>query len=351
MGEGRPRPRPGDDLRPEDRRPPGSGRHDGQRARHPRAARRRRRPSTSTACSRRMREAVGDPAAAEDAAASTARTTPTSRSLDLEADLARAERLDPASRERFLRELYVDAHKGQQGNWKPKEACKDVEGRAQGGEGRAGSLHEGLGRPPRLGPARPAAGLPDGLRRHEGERRRRGLPGPPPPRARRPPATRSRCAATSRSASTSSWWTSSRTPTPCRPRSPSSWPRTRKGSRRPRLARLPPEARQALRRRRPQAVASTASAAPTSRSTTRRSASSRRAAERSSPSPPTSAPSPRSSPSSTSASTRSSRSPTSTRRPWPSPPTGTRCDREGARTLALPVPQLPEDGDRKVGTI
>ena len=46
--------------------------------------------------------------------------------LDLEADLLRAERLDPMSRERFLRRLTVVAHRGQQGNWKPKDACKQA---------------------------------------------------------------------------------------------------------------------------------------------------------------------------------------------------------------------------------
>jgi ATP-dependent helicase/nuclease subunit A len=44
--------------------------------------------------------------------------------LDLEADLARAERLDPTTREVFLRDLYVQAHKGRQTSWDPKEACK-----------------------------------------------------------------------------------------------------------------------------------------------------------------------------------------------------------------------------------
>ena len=46
--------------------------------------------------------------------------------LDLETDLARAERLDETSREVFLRGLSVVAHRGQQANWKPKEACKDT---------------------------------------------------------------------------------------------------------------------------------------------------------------------------------------------------------------------------------
>ena len=40
--------------------------------------------------------------------------------LDLESDLARAERLDPASREQFFRELHVVYSRGQQGNWKPE---------------------------------------------------------------------------------------------------------------------------------------------------------------------------------------------------------------------------------------
>ena len=43
--------------------------------------------------------------------------------LDLESDLAQAERLDPASRERFFRELHVVYSRGQQANWKPKDAC------------------------------------------------------------------------------------------------------------------------------------------------------------------------------------------------------------------------------------
>ena len=46
--------------------------------------------------------------------------------LDLESDLARAERLDPASREQFFREMHVVYSRGQQGNWNPKDACKDV---------------------------------------------------------------------------------------------------------------------------------------------------------------------------------------------------------------------------------
>ena len=46
--------------------------------------------------------------------------------LRLEAFLARAERADGLALERLLRELDVVAHKGQQGNWKPKEACKDA---------------------------------------------------------------------------------------------------------------------------------------------------------------------------------------------------------------------------------
>jgi ATP-dependent exoDNAse (exonuclease V) beta subunit len=46
--------------------------------------------------------------------------------LDLESDLAQAERLDPASRERFFRELHVVYSRGQQGNWNPKEACKET---------------------------------------------------------------------------------------------------------------------------------------------------------------------------------------------------------------------------------
>jgi hypothetical protein len=46
--------------------------------------------------------------------------------LDLEADLARADRLDPANRESFFRNLGVTAHKGKQEHWNPKEACKKV---------------------------------------------------------------------------------------------------------------------------------------------------------------------------------------------------------------------------------
>ncbi len=48
MARGRRRPRPGDDLRPEARRPQGGGAHGGEGARHPRAARRRPRPSAPT---------------------------------------------------------------------------------------------------------------------------------------------------------------------------------------------------------------------------------------------------------------------------------------------------------------
>jgi ATP-dependent helicase/nuclease subunit A len=44
----------------------------------------------------------------------------------LEAFQARADRADGLALERLQRELYVVAHKGQQGNWNPKEACKDV---------------------------------------------------------------------------------------------------------------------------------------------------------------------------------------------------------------------------------
>ena len=44
--------------------------------------------------------------------------------LELEADLARAERLDPASREQLFRALGVVAHKGRQESWKTKEDCK-----------------------------------------------------------------------------------------------------------------------------------------------------------------------------------------------------------------------------------
>ena len=47
-------------------------------------------------------------------------------SLDLEADLARAGRLDGTSREVFLRNLWVVAHKGRQTSWNPKEACRDT---------------------------------------------------------------------------------------------------------------------------------------------------------------------------------------------------------------------------------
>ena len=43
--------------------------------------------------------------------------------LELEADLVRAERLDAASRESFLRGLKVTAHKGAQPKWDPKDAC------------------------------------------------------------------------------------------------------------------------------------------------------------------------------------------------------------------------------------
>ncbi len=46
--------------------------------------------------------------------------------LNLEADLARAERLDETSREVFLRDLSVQAHRGKQASWRPKEACKDT---------------------------------------------------------------------------------------------------------------------------------------------------------------------------------------------------------------------------------
>src|SRR3989442_667457 len=38
----------------------------------------------------------------------------------------RAERADGLALERLSRELFVNAHKGQQGNWSPKEACKDA---------------------------------------------------------------------------------------------------------------------------------------------------------------------------------------------------------------------------------
>jgi ATP-dependent exoDNAse (exonuclease V) beta subunit len=44
----------------------------------------------------------------------------------LEAVRDRADRADGLALERLSRELEVDAHKGQQGNWKPKEACKDA---------------------------------------------------------------------------------------------------------------------------------------------------------------------------------------------------------------------------------
>jgi ATP-dependent exoDNAse (exonuclease V) beta subunit len=44
----------------------------------------------------------------------------------LEAVLARVERADGLALERLLRELEVDAHHGQQGNWSPAQACKDV---------------------------------------------------------------------------------------------------------------------------------------------------------------------------------------------------------------------------------
>jgi ATP-dependent helicase/nuclease subunit A len=44
----------------------------------------------------------------------------------LEAFLARANRAEGLALERLGRELYVVAHKGQQGNWTPKEACKDT---------------------------------------------------------------------------------------------------------------------------------------------------------------------------------------------------------------------------------
>ncbi len=44
----------------------------------------------------------------------------------LEAFLKRAERADGLALERLLRELYVNANKGQQGNWNPKDACKQV---------------------------------------------------------------------------------------------------------------------------------------------------------------------------------------------------------------------------------
>jgi ATP-dependent helicase/nuclease subunit A len=43
--------------------------------------------------------------------------------LELEADLLRAERLDPASRESFLRGLKVTSHKGAQPKWNPRDAC------------------------------------------------------------------------------------------------------------------------------------------------------------------------------------------------------------------------------------
>ena len=46
--------------------------------------------------------------------------------LDLESDLARAERLDPASREQFFREMHVVYSRGQQGNWSPTAACKET---------------------------------------------------------------------------------------------------------------------------------------------------------------------------------------------------------------------------------
>ncbi len=38
----------------------------------------------------------------------------------------RAERADGLALERLSRELFVNAHKGQQGNWNPREACKDA---------------------------------------------------------------------------------------------------------------------------------------------------------------------------------------------------------------------------------
>ena len=60
--------------------------------------------------------------------------------------------------ERFLRELYVDARKGQQGNWKPKEACAQREGRAQGREGRPGSLRRRPRTPTSPGPSATASG-------------------------------------------------------------------------------------------------------------------------------------------------------------------------------------------------
>jgi ATP-dependent exoDNAse (exonuclease V) beta subunit len=44
----------------------------------------------------------------------------------LEAFLNRADRANGLPLERLLRELWVVANKGQQGNWNPKEACKDV---------------------------------------------------------------------------------------------------------------------------------------------------------------------------------------------------------------------------------
>jgi ATP-dependent exoDNAse (exonuclease V) beta subunit len=46
--------------------------------------------------------------------------------LRLEAFLNRADKASGLALERLLRELWVVANKGQQGNWKPKEACKDV---------------------------------------------------------------------------------------------------------------------------------------------------------------------------------------------------------------------------------
>jgi ATP-dependent helicase/nuclease subunit A len=44
----------------------------------------------------------------------------------LEVVLPRAEHAEGLALERLLRELYVVAHKGQQANWNPKEACKEA---------------------------------------------------------------------------------------------------------------------------------------------------------------------------------------------------------------------------------
>ena len=217
-----------------------AARHDGPRARRPGPARSRGRRSPPTSLRDRLREAVATLQPLKPRCTNTDDDA-YQQIVRLEAFLARADRADGLALERLLPRAVRRRPQGPAGQLEAQGSLQGREGRAQGPEGRPGqptctASNADLA----WAPARPPPRLPRRLRGAEARTRRRRLRRPPPEGARRPDPTRSRSAATSRGASTSSWSTSSRTPTRCRPRSPSSWPRTRKPSPPAGLARRPP---------------------------------------------------------------------------------------------------------------